>query len=66
MSAAPMVHQDFRPPRFGLAGEKSTRWIFVLSPVPARPSTWVNRHCPECGLLEPHHHKGCLEGLNAS
>jgi hypothetical protein len=41
--------------------EKSAGRTFDLNP-PDLP-VYVDRHCPECGLLEPHHRKDCPYGL---
>jgi len=39
---------------------ESAERTFDTTPEPEPVDTFVDRHCPECGYLEPHHHQNCF------
>src|SRR5882672_7677142 len=55
MSAAPVF--PVPPP----TRQISAGWTRLeIVPDPPAASTWEDRHCPDCALLEPHHTTRCI------
>jgi hypothetical protein len=54
MSAAPVY-----PAPLPTRQISARRTRLEIVPNPPEPHTWEDRHCPDCGLLEPHHRAYC-------
>jgi hypothetical protein len=44
----------------GQLKKSAGRTRLEIVPNPPEPHTWEERHCPDCGLLEPHHTTRCI------